>query len=629
MLCCAAQNTDYLPYGHFEDLRFDESNTVERVGNVDVVRDTDSVGDLAAVCHVAAFMGFSRVNGGCSQNQATKIYKELAATLLAMHHFNNGNGIVVKEVEGIQERCPIRFTAEFHDSQYTPNIVVQSITTILASRDPTNPQEILPCAVVGARTSSSTGPAAIISGVYDLPQMSYTATSPELNDQFKYPLFQRIVPADDAAAKAAVRFLTDISQSTHVAVLYINDPFGIGYNKAFQKETSEAKVTTQSFPLAFPPDPADIKIQLQKVKETGIRHVFLVIFSSYIEMVMSEAFRIGITGNGYFWLLGISTSFFENANLVEGSDLAKAIQGMGVLPEFGAKPNSAGYDRFVDVWNQLGDGDIEYFNSKVPTIGGVDDCFAAGTGFFSEKFKDSPGSTAHFAYDTIMALGLGACNATEDSFYFDGTKHSQSIVQTIFQGASGVVSIDPGTTSRDPLLFSYAVLNIKPQKATGGNVTFSTPESIILQPNTQLSDWKIIQETPFIFPDGTSNPPSTLPEITVDMNYIGELRILGYTMCAIIMGSAAGFAVWTYRNRHERVIRASQPPFLIMICLGTFVLGSVIIPLSVDDEHYSQRGTDIACMSQPWLASMGFVVAFSGEYISFVMSLFRVVAVAF
>lgn len=322
------ETVDY-SYGHFERLRLDATNNnvqVERKGNLDIVKDLEGK-ELASMCHIASYLGFSTVNGGCDQKQASKIYKELAAMLLAIHHFNNGNGVVVKEIDGINQRCSIRFSSEFHDSQYTPKTVVKGITHVVTQN------AVKPCAIVGARTSSSTEPSSIISSVFDLPQMSFTATSPDLNDRFKFNLFSRVVPADDAAAKAALRFFADVAGSTNVAVLYINDPFGNEYNKAFLKESANAGINVQSFPLAYPPDPYDIQKQLERVKATGIRHVFMIVFSSYLEDVLTEAARQGIVGDDYFWLLGISTTFFENLDIEEGSDLARAVEGMGILPE--------------------------------------------------------------------------------------------------------------------------------------------------------------------------------------------------------------------------------------------------------------------------------------------------------
>ena len=195
-----------------------------------------------------------------------------------------------------------------------------------------------------------------------------------------------------------------------------------------------------------------------------------------------------------------------------------------------------------------------------------------------------------------------------------------SILNTTFEGASGIVRMDPATASRDPLRFSYAVLNVLPQTNDDGITTFTTPEIIVMEPNAALTDWKLVYKDPqqphFIFQDGTSHPPPSLPPITVDMNYIGNLRFLGYSLCALVAGLSTGFAGWTYRNRKVRVIRSSQPFFLILICVGTLLMGSVLIPLSMDDEHYDQRATNIACMSQPILASLGFCVSFSGRYTS-------------
>lgn len=104
--------------------------------------------------------------------------------------------------------------------------------------------------------------------------------------------------------------------------------------------------------------------------------------------------------------------------------------------------------------------------------------------------------------------------------------------------------------------------------------------------------------------------PLELPPLEVDMNYIGNLAILGYVLLAFIVVLSIGFAIWTFVNKNTRVVRASQPLFLGMICCGTLIMGSAIIPLSMDDEKYDERATDVACMSIPWLMSIGFTTTF-------------------
>lgn len=503
--------------------------------------------------------------------------------------------------------------------------MVQSLTQVLSDAE-SRPL----CGVVGARTSSATGPGAVVSGVYEKPHMSYTATSPELNDVFRYPLFSRVVTSDAAAARAALRHLTEVQGSTHVAVLYTNDPFGVEYNKAFLQHALHLNVTAQSFPLDFPPNEENIQQAIYNVKETGYRHIFLIVFSSYIEQVMLAAQAQGMTGPDYAYLLGISTSFFDDAKYP--AQLANAFQGMAVLPEFGAKPRTAGYDRFVQyAWNQIQPDQVEYLNTKLPVIAGAPgaECFQAEPDFFTVQNADAPGDTAPFAYDTVISMGLGACAAwnkqqeqlvvsAAERPILDGKQHAASIVQDVrFEGATGFIQMDPQIRARDPLSFSYAVLNVQPKEAKDENgepvIGFTTPESYFIRPNEDRTNWVVEQTGDFYYNGGSTIPPASLPELEFEYNQIGQWRILGWVLCGIIFVASASLALWSWICRKSRAVTLSQPPFLIMICVGTFIIGSMLIPLGIDDEYFDEDATDAACMAQPWLASIGFVTVFSGK----------------
>jgi hypothetical protein len=54
-----------------------------------------------------------------------------------------------------------------------------------------------------------------------------------------------------------------------------------------------------------------------------------------------------------------------------------------------------------------------------------------------------------------------------------------------------------------------------------------------------------------------------------------------------------------------------QPLFLLTVCFGVSVLAATVIPLSIDDDIALVCSCDIACMSVPWLLSMGFTIAFA------------------
>ena len=108
--------------------------------------------------------------------------------------------------------------------------------------------------------------------------------------------------------------------------------------------------------------------------------------------------------------------------------------------------------------------------------------------------------------------------------------------------------------------------------------------------------------------------PLELPDPNINYNYIDNLAILGYVMFGLIAASSLGLGAWTYAKRSKRIVRASQPMFLGMICVGVLIMASTLIPLTVDDQYYSQQATNIACMSLPWCVSIGFTTTFAALF---------------
>lgn len=97
--------------------------------------------------------------------------------------------------------------------------------------------------------------------------------------------------------------------------------------------------------------------------------------------------------------------------------------------------------------------------------------------------------------------------------------------------------------------------------------------------------------------------------------YIGDkFRYIGWAMGGIACLMAVVFAVWVYVHQHDRVIRASQPLFLWMICAGAFIMSSSIFPFGIEDDMVATEGASIACMSSMWLYGVGFVMLVSALY---------------
>jgi 7 transmembrane sweet-taste receptor of 3 GCPR len=107
--------------------------------------------------------------------------------------------------------------------------------------------------------------------------------------------------------------------------------------------------------------------------------------------------------------------------------------------------------------------------------------------------------------------------------------------------------------------------------------------------------------------------PLELPLFDFNYNYLGNVSIACWVLSAIIMICSLALIGWTVVNRKHQVIASSQPLFLILICFGTLLMGSAIIPFGIDDE-YGQQAADAACMASPWLTFTGFTIAFSALF---------------
>ena len=123
------------------------------------------------------------------------------------------------------------------------------------------------------------------------------------------------------------------------------------------------------------------------------------------------------------------------------------------------------------------------------------------------------------------------------------------------------------------------------------------------------STWTL--EDKIVFNDGTTTPPSGLPNLVVEFNYIGHhLRMGGFALAAAVILASAFVSLWTARGRKSRVIRAAQPIFLLCISGGTALMGASIIPLAIDDEIVSTP----SCMAFPWLFALGWCFVFSAIF---------------
>ena len=89
----------------------------------------------------------------------------------------------------------------------------------------TNTTILSTSAVIGAALSAVTVPVATLLRLFQLPEVSYSASSARLNNRDTYQYFYRTIPADDLQARAMVDIALHFNW-TYVSIVYANDFYG-------------------------------------------------------------------------------------------------------------------------------------------------------------------------------------------------------------------------------------------------------------------------------------------------------------------------------------------------------------------------------------------------------------------
>jgi hypothetical protein len=119
----------------------------------------------------------------------------------------------------------------------------------------------------------------------------------------------------------------------------------------------------------------------------------------------------------------------------------------------------------------------------------------------------------------------------------------------------------------------------------------------------------------FIFSDGTTALPGSLLVPQVNSNHLyPATRAIVLSLSGVSIISAIVCAVWTWYNRNTRIVRASQPFFLGLLCFGVIIFASSIIPISFDDGNLNLEGLSRTCVVQVWLINLGATIIFSALF---------------
>mmetsp|Transcript_28701 Transcript_28701/g.53060 ORF Transcript_28701/g.53060 Transcript_28701/m.53060 type:complete len:899 (-) Transcript_28701:897-3593(-) len=586
-------------------------------GNVNIINTGDNNSEPIALCYLPYLFPFTTGDGTPSNDKGQ--YEGLAAIFLAMEHLNTGNGELVPELNGINQRCPLRFTTKAFDTEMQQSVGVNHIITLT---DRSRTQELLPSAILGAASSKVSIPTSIISGLRGFPQVSPSSTSAALDDKSQYKLFGRTIPNDDGTAIPLVEKLTSWNVR-YIAVLHVDDAYGNAFAKgirlAAQRDTPDLRVETMEITIGADDD--KISDAIQQLKQTDFTFFFGIVWSKeFVDRIMTEAYNQGIAGTGrHTWLFSDAMgSSVIGRGFPIGSKLEKAYRGTGVLSAVGGiRGINVVYDKLTRSMQQLGgnEEDRSYLDSHFPRDYPDGKVVNHSIITDQEAFLKVPGLVAPFVYDSIVALGIASCGLLEisdNTDYFTGEELFQALLNTTFDGASGSIILDPDTGTRDPRSALFSLTNFIDDDDASidqGMVQFKRIETDLFK----SGEWEPL--VPYTFNNGASDIPLDLPILNTNSNYLSAgLKAIGLILCGIIIALALSFGYWTYRNSGRQVVRSSQPIFLYIISAGTLLMGLSIIPLTIDLGVTDQKGADAACMAFPWLLAVGFSLTFSALF---------------
>jgi hypothetical protein len=548
------------------------------------------------------------------------------AAFLAVIDFNRRSSPFSDSLSELTQDCNFFLTMDFRDSAFSP--IVAGREWLEAFLFSNGKNQIRPMAIVGPLRSIVSdivsdlgtvvtakndvkGEETLSSGSGGIPNISPGSTSARLDNTEKYPFFGRTVPTNAGEAMALCIYLDSIN-IRQLAVLTMSDNFSFDFLLALQNAARQFGISVSEVSFT---DGLELPLTaVSHLVDEGYKY-FFGIFSSggsvesivlrlFDQGLMSRPDLVWIFGEAAIELFGLQLSTKNKKDM----KLAEALNGTGVIllnaPE-----------REQEILQQLLEdfqGDealVEYYFSRHLSGPLVE----RDPNLFRDTFVPMPSIYAMMAYDAVMALGIGACEIESD--FFTGPELFESFKKVDFTGATGRVSFNTMTGSRNQSFLIYDLYNFIAEADDAGAIVAITPHKS-RQITLQNESIDVLRDyvRDFVLFGGSTSPPPGQPLPEEDLNLVTDgVR----SICWVLSGSVILFSIYcivfTIRRRKTPTVRASQPIFLAMLCTGTFLMACSIIPLTLQ-EPVSQRVLDVSCMLDIYLLSAGFSTTFAALF---------------
>jgi len=137
---------------------------------------------------------------------------------------------------------------------------------------------------------------------------------------------------------------------------------------------------------------------------------------------------------------------------------------------------------------------------------------------------------------------------------------------------------------------------------------------------TEQGAWKAVEGTDFLFFDGTTDEP--MPRrVTFNSHFLSSgVQISGIFLSSFALLITLLSGLWVFLYRGIKLVKASQPEFLYLLCFGAASVALSPIFMSFDeDKGVSDDRLTAMCQAFPWF----FVIGYSLMYCALFSKLWR------
>ncbi|XP_044748557.1 gamma-aminobutyric acid type B receptor subunit 2 isoform X2 [Coccinella septempunctata] len=434
--------------------------------------------------------------------------------------------------------------------------------------------------LLGSGCSNVTERLANIVPYWNIPQISFGSTSPNLSDRKKFPLFFRTIPPDSSHNSAKIEFLRHFGWEVVISFTQSENVFLLPINNLV-KELEMANISCRAT-ITFSVD--NYKEQLKTLKDLDVRIILASFSSALAGTIFCEVFHLQMHREDYVWILqDHQESWWKSPWKTEDckvEQLKQATEGLILVSDVNEV-----VDNETSAYG-LSDYSLETFNSTVKS-----------------KF-------IKYVYDAVWAIALAlrgnrliTCSTSKYYYHRRGEMVAQFVEEMeslSFAGLSGPVRFS-GPDRVGNSLFT--------QIQGGGKLQIAVYESDVDKLN-----FGCINCFPVIWKHGKVPIAQRIVKVIILKMPLFLYYMVCSTTCMGIMASML-FLYFNLKFRAVKNLKLSSPKLNNVAVLGCILVYFSVILMEIDKIIEVSRKTFTGfCTAKAFLLSAGFSLVFGSIF---------------